>query len=75
VRVCVDETRHHRHATEIDVVLADAGWRAASHRGDASAIDGDPSIADRRFADGQDPGGVIADYRVLASLPARLRAG
>ena len=48
-----------------------------AERDDAAAIDGEPAVADRRLADRQNPGRVIADQLGMtrSCLPARLRAG
>ena len=75
--VRVDETRHHRHVSQLDVAGAVGGRRAMAERDDAAAIDGEPAVARRRLADGQHPGRVVADQwgMTRSRLPAWLLAG
>jgi hypothetical protein len=75
--VRVDEAGEYRDVAEIDFARAvgEDPPPGRTERDDAAAIDGEPSVADWRLDDRQNPGRVVTNQGVRASLPARLRAG
>ena len=87
MRMRVDQPRQHGDLTEVDFPGFGVRRRAPRHGAiraighDAAPVGDNPAVADRRFGDRQDPGGVIANQlrlngsRKARCLPDRLRAG